>query len=79
MVDHRDDDQKQGEPAYSTEDDPPPISLSPSRFGIVQATRSSSVDHEVAVSHPPPNYASSKTIDCPPLRLVGSMRSDPQI
>jgi hypothetical protein len=60
MVDHRDDDQKQGEPAYSTEDDPPPISLSPSPFGIAQATRSSSVDHEVAVSRRPSrNYAST--------------------
>jgi hypothetical protein len=42
VADHRDDNQKQGEPTYSTEDDPPPVSLSPSRFGIAQAARSSS-------------------------------------
>src|SRR5690349_2522215 len=32
VADHRDDNQKQGEPAYSTEDDPSPVPLAPSRF-----------------------------------------------
>jgi hypothetical protein len=39
-VDHRDDNQKQDESGYGTDNNPAPVSLGPLSFGIAQAARS---------------------------------------